>query len=52
MKPLGQPKKGKLELMGRSIKFVTAPDLERFRLEVMNSTLYSLEDKKSKLEED
>ena len=52
MKPLGQSKKINLKLMGKVNKIVTDPGLERVRLEVITLTLSSLEDKKSKLEED
>ena len=52
MKPSGQPKELKLELWGRSIKVATTFDLGRIRLEVVTLILFSLEDKKSKLEED
>jgi hypothetical protein len=50
-KPSGQPKTVKLKLWGRSIKVTTDPDLGRVRLEVITLPLSSLEDKKSKLEE-
>jgi hypothetical protein len=51
-KPSGQPKKIELEIWGRSIKVATAPALGRVRLEIITLPLSSIEDKKSKSEED
>ena len=51
-KPSGQPKTIKLEFWGRSIKVATDPELGRVRLEVISLPVLTLEDKKSKLEED
>ena len=51
-KPSGQPKTIKLEFLGRSIKVATDPELGRVRLEVISLPVLTLEDKKSKLEED
>ena len=51
-KPSGQPKSLKLELFDRSIKVATDPELGRVRLEIISLPLSSIEDKKSKSEED
>ena len=51
-KPSGQPKNLELEIWGRSIKVATAPELGRVRLEIITLPLSSIEDKKSKSEED
>ena len=51
-KPSGKPKTIKFELWGRSIKVATDPELATVRLEVISSPVLSLEDKKSKPEED
>ena len=51
-KPSGKPKTIKFELWGRSIKVATDPELARVRLEVISSPVLSLEDKKSKSDED
>ena len=51
-KPSGHPKSLELELSGRLIKVVTEPELGRVRLEITTLQLSSLEDKKSKSEED
>ena len=51
-KPSGQPKSLELELFDRSIKVATDPELGRVRLEIITLPLSSIEDKKSKSEED
>jgi len=51
-KPSGQPKSLELELFDRSIKVATDPELGRVRLEIITLLLSSIEDKKSKSEED
>ena len=51
-KPSGQPKTIKLEFLGRSIKVATDPELGRVKLEIISLPLLSLEDNKSKPEED
>ena len=51
-KPSGQPKTIELERWGKSIKVATDPELERVRLEVITLPVLSLEDKKSKSDED
>jgi hypothetical protein len=51
-KPSGQPKNLELQIWGRLIKVATAPELGRIRLEVITLPLSSIEDKKSKSEED
>ena len=51
-KPSGKPKTLELELWGKSIKVATDPELGRVRLEIISLPILSLEEKKSKLEED
>ena len=51
-KPSGQPKSLELELFDRSIKVATDPELGRVSLEIITLPLSSIEDKKSKSEED
>ena len=51
-KPSGQPKSLELEIWDRSIKVATAPELGMVRLEIITLPLSSIEDKKSKSEED
>jgi hypothetical protein len=51
-KPSGQPKSLEFELLDRSIKVATDPELGRVRLEIITLPLSSIEDKKSKSEED
>ena len=51
-KPSGQPKTIELERWGKSIKVATDPELRRVRLEVITLPVLSLEDKKSKSDED
>jgi len=51
-KPSGQPKTIELERWGKSIKVETDPELGRVRLEVITLPVLSLEDKKSKSDED
>ena len=51
-KPSGQAKSLELEIWDRSIKVATAPELGRVRLEIITLQLSSIEDKKSKSEED
>tara|TARA_Y100000588_G_scaffold385643_1_gene479439 strand:- start:908 stop:1180 length:273 start_codon:yes stop_codon:yes gene_type:complete len=51
-KPSGQPKTIELELFDRSIKIETDPEIGRIRLEITTLPLSSIEDKKSKSEED
>jgi hypothetical protein len=51
-KPSGQAKNLELEIWGRSIKVTTAPELGRVRLEIIILPLSSIENKKSKSEED
>ena len=51
-KPSGQAKHLELEIWGRSIKVATAPELRRVRLEIITLPLSSIENKKSKSEED
>lgn len=51
-KPSGQPKSLELELFDRSIKVATDPELGRVRLEIITLPLSSIEDKKSKSDEE
>ena len=51
-KPSGEPKTLELERWGKSIKVATDPELGRVRLEVVTLPVLSLEDKKSKSDED
>jgi hypothetical protein len=51
-KPSGQPKSLELELFNRSIKVATDPELGRVRLEIITLPLSSIEDKKSKSDEE
>ena len=51
-KPSGQPKTIALERWGKSIKVATDPELGRVRLEVITLPVLSLEDNKSKSDED
>ena len=51
-KPSGQPKTIELERWGKSIKVATDPELGRVRLEVITLPVLSLENNKSKLDED
>ena len=51
-KPSGKPKTIELERWGKSIKVATDPELGRVRLEVITLPVLSLEDKKSKSDED
>ena len=51
-KPSGQPKSLEIELFDRSIKVATDPELGRVRLEIITLPLSSLEDKKSKSDEE
>ena len=51
-KPSGEPETIELERWGKSIKVATDPELGRVRLEVITLPVLSLEDKKSKSDED
>ena len=51
-KQSGEPKTIELERWGKSIKVATDPELGRVRLEVITLPVLSLEDKKSKSDED
>jgi len=51
-KPSGQPKTIELERWGKLIKVATDPELGRVRLEVITLPVLSLENNKSKLDED
>ena len=51
-KPSGQPKSLEIELFDRSIKVATDPELGRVRLEIITLPLSSIEDKKSKSDEE
>ena len=51
-KPSGQPKSLEFELFDRSIKVATDPELGRVRLEIITMPLSSIEDKKSKSDEE
>ena len=51
-KPSGQPKSLELELFDRSIRVATDPELGRVRLEIITLPLSSIEDKKSKSDEE
>jgi len=51
-KPSGQPKTIELERWGKLIKVATDPGLGRVRLEVITLPVLSLENNKSKLDED
>ena len=51
-KPSGQPKSLEIELFDRSIKVATDPELGRVRLEIITLPLSSIEDNKSKSDEE
>ena len=51
-KPSGQPKTIELERWGKLITVATDPELGRVRLEVITLPVLSLENNKSKLDED
>ena len=51
-KPSGKPKTIELEILGKSIRVATDPQVGRVRLEVISLPVLNLEDKKVKPEED